>query len=389
MVDARRSDIGTDDDGGKTGRFAELPAVDNPLPGVAVELEHRLRQPERTAVLQIGRAYRLVGECRDVGEGGACARACRRFQHVRQLMRGDRNDRRREPLFTGVAGHGDAVTERGDPGHRHAHAHFACARGDMDGGGCRKERGQVDPRQQQIGIVSVHGECRAQEIQKDLRGRCIDGRVQGGQAQRFPQQFDNEFGLIGQQRADGELRGAAKPPATQAAHEHHRLQPVVSRQAAHGEQRDAEMPGRWQCRRLEPEHAGLLEVEPPPIEELALGAIAVHRPQQRQRLRVCSEQHVLAVVDGAAVDNDAAGATAEHLRGFEDGHRPRGARERDRGCHAGPAAAHDRDPAGHLSFPQYDHDVFHAIHALVNGVKAILWSSTRNPSRSIRRSSAW
>ena len=308
---------------------------------------------------------------------------------MRQLVRADRDDRRREPLFAGVAGHGDAVAERRDPGHRLFRANFATSRCNVDGGGRRKERGQVDPRQEQVRIVRVHREGHAQQIQKDLRGGCIDGRIQGGQAQRFPQQFDGESGLIGQQGADGQLRRAAESGTTQPAHERKRRQAVLSRQAAHGEQRDAEMPGRRQCRCLESEDAGLLEVEPPPIEELALGALAVHRAQQRQRLRVSPEQQVLAIVDDAIVDDDAARATAEYLRGFEDGNRPRGTRECDRGGHTGPAAAHDRDPVGHLRFPQYDHDVFQAIHALANGVKAIRRSSTWNPSRSIRHSSAW
>src|SRR5438552_13731884 len=87
-------------------------------------------------------------------------------------------------------------------------------------------------------------------------------------------------------------------------------------------------------------------MQPPPIEEL-LAALAVHRVQQRERLRVCPEQDVLTIVDGAIVDDDTARATAEDLRGFEHGHRLLGRRERDRSCHAGPAAAHDRDAAPH------------------------------------------
>ena len=54
-------------------------------------------------------------------------------------------------------------------------------------------------------------------------------------------------------------------------------------------------------------------MEPPPIEELALGALAVHRAQQRERLRVRPEQQVLAIVDGAIVDDDAARATSASL----------------------------------------------------------------------------
>src|SRR5439155_27021526 len=59
-------DRGTDDDRRQPGWAAELTAVEEPLAGIAVELEHGQRQVQRPRIMQVGRMDRLVGERRDL-----------------------------------------------------------------------------------------------------------------------------------------------------------------------------------------------------------------------------------------------------------------------------------------------------------------------------------
>ena len=110
------------------------------------------------------------------------------------------------------------------------------------------------------------------------------------------------------------------------------------------------MPRGGQRRGAEAKHARLLEMQAPPLEQLAFGARAVHRLQQRERLPIGAKDDVLAVVDDDAVAQfDPPRAPAERGRGFEHGDLPARLGERDCSGEPGPARTDHCDAAAHAA----------------------------------------
>ena len=80
--------LGADHDGRETVRTVELAAVEQPLPGCAGELLHRLRDSQRPIVFQIRGDNRLVGELLDTRDRvRGLGRLDRAAEKMRELMR--------------------------------------------------------------------------------------------------------------------------------------------------------------------------------------------------------------------------------------------------------------------------------------------------------------
>ena len=100
---------------------------------------------------------------------------------------------------------------------------------------------------------------------------------------------------------------------------------------------------------------------------------------QLQRLFVCTEQDVLAVVERLAFEFDGACAAAQGPTGLEqrDGHAGFG---QCQGCRAaGPAATHDRDTGSIQVSGHGNSQVLLASHSLRNGVSETRARRTGNP----------
>src|ERR1700738_1903768 len=134
--------------------------------------------------------------------------------------------------------------------------------------------------------------------------------------------------------------------APKTAHERDRGLAIGPRPAPRKKQRHREMQRGGQGGGRKPEHAGLLQAQPAPIQQFRLSTGSVHGAYQRQCLRVRTQQDVLPVVNGNPVGFDATRAATEGARGFEysDGAPRRG--ERHRSGEASVAAADDGDPVG-------------------------------------------
>ena len=265
--------LGADHDGGETVRTVELPAIEQPLPRRAGELLHRLREPQRTIVFQIRGDNRLVGELLDARDRvGSLGRFDRAAEQMAELVRPNGDDRVAERLVGIAAAQHDVVAAWRDAGHGRTLADRAAAVDDIGGRGIGKQGRQVDPRHQRVRIVGLAGERGREHVEKDLRRRDGQRRIERGDAQRLPQISYRRLRLPIEELCHRHRRRTAKPVAPQSTDEGERRAALGPGKALCAQQRQREMPGRGQPRRGQTEHAGLGQAQPPPLEQIALGA---------------------------------------------------------------------------------------------------------------------
>ena len=171
-------------------------------PGAPSSLSIGVASRQRRRILEIGGGDGLVGERRDLCQrlrhraGGRIGR-----QQAFELMRTDRDDGRRESLV-GVARGDDDLVVRRRPRCRtvvptrisppRSVTNAAAASGnsvDRSTRGSSRSESRACARKRE-----------AHDIEKNLRRRGRDRRVQRGDAQRFPEQCDGRLRLIGEQR---------------------------------------------------------------------------------------------------------------------------------------------------------------------------------------------
>ena len=191
------------------------------------------------------------------------------------------------------------------------------------------------------------GERGAQHARKDVRRRALRRRVQGREAQRLPDRGERAARRRGEMPGDGFV-GTAEILSCETAVPGEERDALRQCQSFRGQKsaRDVE-----RCRRvpgLEGESAGLCSAERAqrerqPAEQPGGVDGRMHGAHQRQRLPVRAEEHVLAVVELDAVDDDAARAAPQRSRLLDDRHRKAGIGERDRRGASRPAATHHGD----------------------------------------------
>ena len=245
-----------------------------------------------------------------------------------------------------------------------------------------QQAAKIDARQQQVGIFPPRAaQAVAQHVGEDLRRGAFGGHVERGEAERFPQVAAQGAGLAGgvepfgdgADRASRRKRRALMPCIHQAVASFSR-QPTP--RAASRPQATLSGAGHFGSARRKPVWSTTCSGRRS-SSLLGVGADLAH---QGQRLAIGAEQDVLAVVQRAAVDVDAAGAAAEGAAGFEQGGVDAGCRQFDGGGDARPAAADDGDLHAKAQ-------VFQAIQSLRTGVSAMRWCRTWKLSRLISSSS--
>ena len=157
-----------------------------------------------------------------------------------------------------------------------------------------------------------------------LRKTCADAvsigvfsaaRHSGSQSKR-----DDGVRLVGEQRRDGELRRAAEAVACRRRANADRAQAIArtARRAwSAAPPRDATVRATSGVRRRNT--PGCSSISRRRSSSSCSAPAPCTSAQQRQRLAVRAEQDVRAVVDRGAVRIDAARASAQRARGFEDG----------------------------------------------------------------------
>ena len=264
--------------------------------------------------------------------------------------------------------------------HRRSQLHRAAMVAHECGGRLGKQFTQVCPRDEKIARFARAIQAIAHHVQEGLRRGRRGRGIECGHAQWLPQIASEGSGLPvpRKQYGDRHVGGDAIARAAHSLDEAYCRQALAPGQSGGAQQGFSKMQGSGKTRHAQAELARIFDGERQAREQpVRVGADCAH---QAQGFAVGPDQNVLAVVECHALDFDRARAAARVPRRLEYHDRDLCLREYHSGSHAGPAGADDSDV--HVVI-----QIFHAIHSLRTGVKAVRWLSTLQPSSAISLSS--